>query len=82
MEEFVSFANTKGGDLFFGVDEKDGGIIDLNGVDEAPDKMLRSIKQMIENNTDPMLINVLHCHIPLTNGKHVFFGCHIRTSLK
>ncbi|MEX3620625.1 helix-turn-helix domain-containing protein [Paenibacillus glucanolyticus] len=75
VEEVVSFANTKGGDLFIGIGENQNGSNELNGVDEVPDKAVLRFKQAIENKTDPRLINVLYRPIPLSNGKHVI---HIR----
>ncbi|MEK5645604.1 hypothetical protein BK138_30195 [Paenibacillus rhizosphaerae] len=75
VEEVVSFANTQGGDLFIGIGEMKDGPIELEGVDEDPDKLILRIKQSIESKTDPRLINILYRSISLENGKRVI---HIR----
>ncbi|MGE7828505.1 AlbA family DNA-binding domain-containing protein [Paenibacillus sp. NPDC093718] len=75
VEEVVSFANTRGGDLFIGISENKEGTIELEGLEENPDNLILRIKQSIEAKTDPRLINVLYQPIPLTNGNNVI---HVR----
>lgn len=75
VEEVVSFANTRGGDLFIGVGETQDGTIEIEGISDSPDKMILRIKNAIEGKTDPRLINVMFQPILLTNGKNVV---HIR----
>ncbi|QDA30251.1 AlbA family DNA-binding domain-containing protein [Paenibacillus polymyxa] len=72
VEEIVAFANTKGGDLFIGIEEKDGFPDKIIGLElNDPSKELLKYEQAIRDATDPELNSVEVRAIPLANGRYV-----------
>lgn len=47
VEEVVAFANTRGGDLFIGVNEREGAPVEVSGLDINPDQEILKYKQWV-----------------------------------
>lgn len=69
LADVSSFANASGGDLIFGISEKNGLPFELTGVEmEDADSMILKIEGMIREGIEPRLPSVSTAHIRLSNG--------------
>ena len=69
LYDVTSFANTLGGHLIFGMDEKNGEAInlaDLAGID--PDQEILRLEQMLRDGVRPPIVGVESVRVPLSGG--------------
>jgi hypothetical protein len=69
LYDVSSFANTLGGHLIFGMDEKDGeaiNLVGLAGID--PDQEILRLEQMLRDGVRPPIVGVESVRIPLSGG--------------
>ena len=68
--EIVSFANASGGDIVFGIDEKEGKaskLIPLSGFD--PDKTELQLRQIFDSNIEPPVPGLQFCPVEVARKK-------------
>ncbi len=70
LYDVTSFANTMGGHLIFGMNEKDGKPTSLDGVVIQPDDEILRLEQMARDGIRPPVVGLQTACIPLANGKH------------
>ena len=68
-----SFANTAGGDIVFGMKEKESIATELIGItDIDPDEIIRAMEDSIRNCIEPKIIGIHIREIPLEKGGYAF----------
>lgn len=68
--DVTSLANTMGGHLIFGMEEKDGKPVALDGVNIQPDDEILRLEQMARLGVRPPIIGLNTVCVPLSNGRH------------
>jgi hypothetical protein len=69
LYDVSSFANTQGGHLIFGMDEKNGepiNLVGLAGID--PDQEILRLEQMLRDGVRPPIVGVESVRVPLSGG--------------
>jgi hypothetical protein len=70
LYDVSSFANTQGGHLVFGMEEKNGEAVNLIGLaDIDPDQKILRLEQMLRDGIRPPIIGIQSVRIPLSGGK-------------
>jgi hypothetical protein len=71
-KDVSAFANAGGGDLLFGVVEKNGAAFDLSPiVDEAHDAAIVRLGQTIDSGVEPRIKGIRIAHVPIATGGYV-----------
>lgn len=72
LADVSSFANTVGGDLVIGIEEKNGLPVNVPGATtENVDHEIQRLQQMILHGLEPRLTGIEIHPVPLSNGNHV-----------
>jgi Schlafen, AlbA_2 len=68
LKDVSSFANTSGGHLLIGIDEKDGVADTLVGIANGPDEELQWLENLIRDGLEPRIIGIKIKAVPLDAG--------------
>jgi hypothetical protein len=72
LKDVCAFANSSGGDLVFGIDEKDGVAVGLEGiVDEPADAAIRRLGQVVESGMEPRIQGIQFRPVDIESGGYV-----------
>lgn len=73
LAEIAAFANTSGGDLIFGIEEKDGIAYKIKGVKlDNPDKEILRLENSILNGIEPRISDLESKALKLNSGDYIF----------
>jgi hypothetical protein len=71
LKDVSAFANTAGGDLLIGMDEQDGIVTAIPGLEGDRDAILLRLEQVATANLTPRVVGLTMRAIPLASGKFV-----------